>query len=371
MKTYRHFVLVIVLSSIQILFSQTANNKSIAVLDLRGNGISSTEANTLTEELRTILVNSGAYKVIDRSNMKAILDEQGFQLGGCTSQECAVEAGRLLGVEKMVTGNIGRLGSLFTINLSFIDIETGQIIKSVKDRHKGSIEGLLDIIQITADKLIGKRDIKFPGKKVKNPPKLRNKKNVEKQVEPKGKSYKRFPDDGKFGLRIGMNLSTIKINRPSPSYRTGTNLGIQYQLPVFSSNYLLLESQYSQRGKSSNLDLDYLTLPIIIGQYIPFLSSQFFFTSVYTGIEYGVLLNAKAGTNIRDPKVFDNSNLYDNFDFGFIVGFNFGFLLGATTLSLDLRYYNGLYNIVKESFRESNIMEVKNEMISSSLTIYL
>ena len=73
--------------------------KRIAVLDLQGEGVSKSAAKTLTDRLRSKLVNTGAFHVLERDQMDEILGEQGFQQSGCVSDECLVEIGRLVGVE--------------------------------------------------------------------------------------------------------------------------------------------------------------------------------------------------------------------------------------------------------------------------------
>ena len=75
-------------------------------MELEGNGISKSEARTLTEELRSFLVQSKKYIVLERDNMETILTEQGFQQSGCTSAECAVEVGKLLNVQKTILEDI-------------------------------------------------------------------------------------------------------------------------------------------------------------------------------------------------------------------------------------------------------------------------
>ena len=59
--------------------------------------------------------------------MSEILTEQGFQQTGCTTDECAVKIGELLGVKFLITGSLGKLESLYTLNLKMIDVETGKI----------------------------------------------------------------------------------------------------------------------------------------------------------------------------------------------------------------------------------------------------
>ena len=57
-----------------------------------------------------------------------------------------IEAGQLLGVQKMVAGSVGKIGSLYNVNLRMFDVETGRIENNVSKRYEGKIEGLLDFM---------------------------------------------------------------------------------------------------------------------------------------------------------------------------------------------------------------------------------
>ena len=138
---------------IAICYSQ---NLSIAVMDLDPQGgVNKQEAGVLTNRLRSELVRTNKFVVLDRGNMDAILGEMGFQMSGCTSTECAVEMGKLLNVQKMVSGAVGKLGTLYTFDIIFIDIGTGQIEKSITRDYQGEIEGLIKLMQSIARELAG------------------------------------------------------------------------------------------------------------------------------------------------------------------------------------------------------------------------
>jgi TolB-like protein len=120
----------------------------IAILDFTNTGgLSKQETVTLGNRLSSMLVETNAFIVLERGQMDEILEEQGFQQTGCTTTECAVEMGRLLNVQKMISGSIGKLGSTYTIDLSLIDVQTAQIEKSFFRDFRGEIDGLLDIMQ--------------------------------------------------------------------------------------------------------------------------------------------------------------------------------------------------------------------------------
>lgn len=129
----------------------------IAILNLEGRGIAESEAATLSDQLRGHLVNLNAFIVVDRGTMEEILQEQGFQQSGCTITECAVQAGRMLNVEKMVAGSIGKIGKTYAINISMVDVESSRIERSFNRNHQGEIDGLLEILKDIAQEIAGRK----------------------------------------------------------------------------------------------------------------------------------------------------------------------------------------------------------------------
>ncbi len=127
----------------------------IAVLALEGKGISPNEVEILTERLRSALVRNGRYQVVERSQMEAVLEEQGFQQAGCTTNECLVQAGLILGVMQMVGGTVGRLGNSYAIDIRLFDVESTQIVKAVSRNYQGEIDQLLNIMPEIAEQLAG------------------------------------------------------------------------------------------------------------------------------------------------------------------------------------------------------------------------
>ena len=99
-----------------------SNQNHIALLDLDASGISKNESRTLTERLRYELISTGTFTVIERQEMQTILEEQGFQQSGCTTDECAVEIGQLLNVRRICAGTVGKVGSTYSIALCQVDM---------------------------------------------------------------------------------------------------------------------------------------------------------------------------------------------------------------------------------------------------------
>ena len=87
-----------------ILFGEEDSRFTVAVIDFEPRGITAQEAGTLTDRFSSELNNTNVMRLVERGLVDEILQEQGFQQSGCTTDECTVEVGALLGVQKMVNG---------------------------------------------------------------------------------------------------------------------------------------------------------------------------------------------------------------------------------------------------------------------------
>ncbi|MDP8206352.1 MAG: PEGA domain-containing protein [Candidatus Electryonea clarkiae] len=127
-KTHFFLFLFLFILLPSLVFSQGGGKWNIAVLDLDlSGGVPASYQRTLSDRLRQELLNTGKFTVIERNAMEGVLSEQGFQMSGCTSDECAVQVGRLLGVEFITAGSIGKVGTVHTISIRIVDVETGEI----------------------------------------------------------------------------------------------------------------------------------------------------------------------------------------------------------------------------------------------------
>ncbi len=153
---FLRWIIPILLGSSMAGLAQNSEKMRIAVLDFSNTGgLSKYETITLSNRLASMLVKTQAFIVLERGKMDEVLNEQGFQQSGCTTTECAVEVGKLLNVQKMVNGSIGKIGQTYTIDISLIDINTAQIERSFIRDYKGEIDGLLQIMQDIANQIAG------------------------------------------------------------------------------------------------------------------------------------------------------------------------------------------------------------------------
>ena len=116
----------------------------VAVSDFVEQGVSRTEAGVISERFRAALQRAGAVRQIERGQMEVILNEQGFQQSGCTSDACAVEIGQILGVREIVVGSVGVAGSFTVLSARVLDVATGEVLVTEEFQTRGGIDDLME-----------------------------------------------------------------------------------------------------------------------------------------------------------------------------------------------------------------------------------
>ena len=134
------FFILLIFSPSITLFAQKTEKISIAVLDFKTLNVNTSAQTALSERLQSELSNIGHFTVVERNEIVNRFREQDFEQSGCSSDECIVEAGRLLAVDRMIAGSLGKIGSIFSISLRMIDIESGCIIFEITEDCNCPIE---------------------------------------------------------------------------------------------------------------------------------------------------------------------------------------------------------------------------------------
>jgi TolB-like protein len=129
-----------------LLFAQDGQEKiKVAVIDLKAKrGIDEMTVSSLTDLICTEIAALGKYTVIGRDDMQAMLEHiADKQLLECDDTKCLAQVGGALGVQQLMTGNIGMIGTTYLINLKLIDIENVQVLNRISEEYKGDEAGLI------------------------------------------------------------------------------------------------------------------------------------------------------------------------------------------------------------------------------------
>jgi len=162
----RIFISLILVAGLSSIFGQT----QIAIVNFKSEGVTNQESRALTGRLASELHRTGKFIVLEREMLDKILEEQKFQLSGCTTNECLVEIGRLANVQKIVGGNVSKVGKVFSVDAKMVDVETGIIIATALYDYQGDIgELMIQGMKEIAKQLSGIEQIEAVSPKSKSP----------------------------------------------------------------------------------------------------------------------------------------------------------------------------------------------------------
>ena len=127
----------------------------IAVIGFRLTGMSEAEGELVANKPRSELVRSAQFDVMTRDQIEALIDEQAL---GQTLVEAAeaARAGKMKGVEYVVTGSLVGTRGAYQATFEMINAETGKILRSITPRvYRGDLFDFLDDqVPIIADQLV-------------------------------------------------------------------------------------------------------------------------------------------------------------------------------------------------------------------------
>ncbi|RKY63629.1 MAG: hypothetical protein DRQ08_09230 [Candidatus Latescibacterota bacterium] len=112
----------------------------IAVMDFESIGGDPHLGPGVAENLRTALIQTGQFKVIERAALQKVLEEQKLQITGLVDPQSAIKLGKLVGAKLIVVGSVVKFAEAYTLNVRFIDAETGVAIKAEKVQASSEAE---------------------------------------------------------------------------------------------------------------------------------------------------------------------------------------------------------------------------------------
>ena len=132
MKTTKKMIFTI-LSLIFIFLINTSwaqNGVIMALLNIDTHGLHTTDTSSVTDIVRLEMEKTKTYTILDKYEMRDVVRQNKIDYKNCFSRSCLVEAGKILKVDKMLSGSIEQLGNKIVISLRIIDVKSGTIEKS-------------------------------------------------------------------------------------------------------------------------------------------------------------------------------------------------------------------------------------------------
>ena len=130
-------------------------NLKVAILELEDR-VAGEEIDTatLSEMLQLHLVDRNAFRIVERSLIDKILEEQEFQLSGFSSSEM-MKIGSLAGANKIIAGSVSRINDTYYLLIKGLDTVTGVIDLSDQIMAPG-LDELLAALPVLSERIVRK-----------------------------------------------------------------------------------------------------------------------------------------------------------------------------------------------------------------------
>lgn len=146
--------LIIIVFSLTTTIVSAQPRQKIAVIsiDTKGLGISS---EAITSLVHLELEKTGIYEVLDKYDAADLIKTNNIEQEICYGKNCLVRVGKILKVDKMLTGSIEKFGNKLIVILRLIDVETDIIEKTDVMEYFDQQNDIQVMIRISINNLFG------------------------------------------------------------------------------------------------------------------------------------------------------------------------------------------------------------------------
>ena len=130
---------------------QVGRRLTLAVIPFQGKGNSQDYVEAATDRMVTQLVELRRFRVIERTKLEEVLQEQKLQVSGVVDDRTAVDVGRVAGADAIVVGSVSVIGSSATVSGRLIDTQSSEVIVARNARGDGtSLEDVEKLVENVA-----------------------------------------------------------------------------------------------------------------------------------------------------------------------------------------------------------------------------
>jgi len=132
----------------------TAQTNSAAVLNIDSRVFNVTPV-VMGNIVRIELSKLNYFNIIDKYDAEYLITKNNLQIDKCYGKMCLVEVGKVLQVDKMIGGSFETVENNLIVNLSLIDVKTGQVEKTFSREYLTLDKELRMIAEVSLRQLLG------------------------------------------------------------------------------------------------------------------------------------------------------------------------------------------------------------------------
>jgi len=133
-------------------FSQSKISIAVIGIDTKGVQLDNTSMGNL---VRLELEKANKFEVLDKYDVANLLQENGIDANNCFGKTKLIEVGKLLKVDKILTGNIEKFGDKIIFVLRMIDVGTGKIENTNVMEYLNLEDEIQTMARLSVNNIIG------------------------------------------------------------------------------------------------------------------------------------------------------------------------------------------------------------------------
>lgn len=154
MKSIRKWVGAAMVTPLSLFAQVQVSKPTVAVLGIDSKGIVHT-SEAMGYMTRLELEKTAVFMVMDRYEVADVVAKNKIDVSSCFSKTCLTEAGKLLGVDKMLSGSVERFAEKIVITLRLIDVKSGMVERSDATEYLNIQPEIQKMLRISIAKIAG------------------------------------------------------------------------------------------------------------------------------------------------------------------------------------------------------------------------
>ncbi|MEY5047313.1 MAG: hypothetical protein RLZZ175_672 [Bacteroidota bacterium] len=143
--------------SVGCAFASFAQKSKVTVLNVDSKGIN-LDASQVGNLVRLELDKLDTFEVMDRYDVKYVIDKNKINIDNCYGKLCLVETGKLINADKMFTGSVELYGKTIIVTLKMIDVKKEVVEKTEIIEFLALPEEIQSMLNITVRRMFGQKE---------------------------------------------------------------------------------------------------------------------------------------------------------------------------------------------------------------------
>jgi len=149
-----------ILAQAQVEFENVSkvNKQLVAVLPLEGKDLTPDQRTAFSDAFQSSIAQSGEYQLASSAEVSKMSPDEIQKVQNCTRDECATTIGAQLGVDRVISSTVAKLGEgKYQVSAKVLSVKDGTIVKTATADHEGDLANLKSTLATLSTRLTNRQ----------------------------------------------------------------------------------------------------------------------------------------------------------------------------------------------------------------------